>query len=327
MNVSVVDWDILERIWDHAFRKCLSIDPSEHPLLVTEPTYNTAQQREKVTEIAFEKFKPPGFFISKEATLSCYASGRATSLVIDSGFSKTVVSAVHDGYVLQNSIMKSNIAGNYISRALYRSLVEKYQMVVRPPYSYTKKKGNNNSRNSVLILNRPATPSFDDYQIMQIVDDMKKTVCHVSERPWDPLQPVKKMEYEFPDRLVCSIDAETVSLTESLFRDSTEGSIGQMVSGCISHCDVDLHKELYGGVIVTGGTSLFPGFVERVQKSIHPPNIFKLKVIAPMESIERRFSSWIGGSILGSLGSMHAMWISKSEYEEYGTNMVERKCP
>ncbi|KAK4355763.1 hypothetical protein RND71_024734 [Anisodus tanguticus] len=42
-----VDWDIVENIWDHAFRDCLLIDPKEHPMLLAEPCSNTQQQREK----------------------------------------------------------------------------------------------------------------------------------------------------------------------------------------------------------------------------------------------------------------------------------------
>ena len=100
-----------------------------------------------------------------------------------------------------------------------------------------------------------------------------------------------------------------------------------MVMSCISSCDVDIKKDLCSGIIVTGGNTLFPGFVDKLQRGINVPSMYKLKLIAPIDSAERRFSSWIGGSILGSLGSMHAMWVSKAEYEEIGSIIVEKKCP
>jgi actin-like protein 6A len=38
-------------------------------------------------------------------------------------------------------------------------------------------------------------------------------------------------------------------------------------------------------------------------------------------------SVFIGGSILGSLGTFHQMWMSKAEYEEHGASIVQKKCP
>jgi len=49
----------------------------------------------------------------------------------------------------------------------------------------------------------------------------------------------------------------------------------------------------------------------------------KVKVVAPAE---RRFSVWIGGSILSGLSSFSNMWINKEEYEECGNAIVHRKC-
>ena len=57
------------------------------------------------------------------------------------------------------------------------------------------------------------------------------------------------------------------------------------------------------------------------------PQNMRLKLISAQGSSERRFGAWIGGSILGSLGSFQQMWISKQEYEEGGRSQVDRKCP
>ncbi|XP_031394812.1 actin-related protein 4A-like isoform X2 [Punica granatum] len=79
----VADWDIVDSIWDHAFRECLLIDPKEHPMLLAEPSSNTQQQRERAVELMFEKYKIPALFLAKNAVLTSFASGRATSLVVD----------------------------------------------------------------------------------------------------------------------------------------------------------------------------------------------------------------------------------------------------
>ncbi|VDI78011.1 Hypothetical predicted protein, partial [Mytilus galloprovincialis] len=87
---------------------------------------------------------------------------------------------------------------------------------------------------------------------------------------------------------------------------------------------------LYSSVIVTGGNTLLQGFTDRLNRDLStktPPSM-RLKIISGTTgSAERRFSSWIGGSILASLGSFQQMWISKQEFEEGGKSCVERKCP
>ncbi|XP_020254348.1 LOW QUALITY PROTEIN: actin-related protein 4 [Asparagus officinalis] len=78
-----VDWDIVDNIWDHAFREHLLIDPRERPMLLAEPSSNTPQQRERVAKLMFENYKVPALFLAKNAALTSFAAGRATSLVVD----------------------------------------------------------------------------------------------------------------------------------------------------------------------------------------------------------------------------------------------------
>ena len=94
-------------------------------------------------------------------------------------------------------------------------------------------------------------------------------------------------------------------------------------------CDIDLRPALYGSVVVTGGNTLIQGFIERLNRDLSnkTPPTMRCKLIAANGVQERRFGSWIGGSILASLGSFQQMWISKQEYEEGGKSQVDRKCP
>ena len=89
-------------------------------------------------------------------------------------------------------------------------------------------------------------------------------------------------------------------------------------------CDVDICKDLYGNIMLSGSTSMYPGIAERMQKemtALAPPTM-KIKIIAPPE---HKYSVWIGGSILASLFTFQQMWISK-EYDESGPAIVHRKC-
>ncbi|KAL3021904.1 hypothetical protein AAZX31_05G217700 [Glycine max] len=107
-NGVVVDWNIVDNIWDHALRECLLVDPKERPMLLAEPCSNTQEQREfcqQAAELMFEKYKVPALFLAKNAVLTSFASGCATSLVIDSGGGSTTDVPVLDGYVLQKVLL------------------------------------------------------------------------------------------------------------------------------------------------------------------------------------------------------------------------------
>jgi actin len=90
-------------------------------------------------------------------------------------------------------------------------------------------------------------------------------------------------------------------------------------------CDVDIRKDLYANIVFSGGSSMYEGIADRMSKEITAlaPSTMKIKVIAPPE---RKYSVWIGGSILASLSTFQQMWISKGEYDESGPSIVHRKC-
>jgi len=333
----VNDWDALEKLWDHAFY-CLGVDPAEKPLLFTESLLNSKDHREKLTEIVFEKYKPGGLFIAKEPTLSAFACGRATALVLDSGADMTLVTTVHDGYSLQKTSMsRSIIAGNYITDVLYSMIHSRIQSIgeIRPKYLFNKKQ--HKGKWEISLIPRPnTTASYHNYQVRLILNDLKEALCRVSEEPFDENSSVTVQSYELPDGNIIQLEKERYRVTELMFQSNfqmgghTQHTVRfqDMVTATISNSDVDIHKELYSNIIVTGGNSLFKGFAERLQKEIanrgtqHP-----IKIRSPQNSQEKKFLTWIGGSILGSIPSFQQMWMSKEEYEEVGKTLVHSKCP
>merc|ERR1712080_199451 len=92
----------------------------------------------------------------------------------------------------------------------------------------------------------------------------------------------------------------------------------------IMKCDVDIRKDLYGNIVLSGGTTIFEGIAERLNEEVTnlAPASMKIKIVAPRE---RKYSVWIGGSILSSLSTFQQMWISKQEYDESGPSIVHRK--
>merc|ERR1712198_764374 len=135
--------------------------------------------------------------------------------------------------------------------------------------------------------------------------------------------------YELPDGQVITIGNERFRTAEALFQPSFLGmessGIHEVVYNCIMKCDVDIRKDLYANTVLSGGTTMYPGIADRMQKEITvlAPSTIKIKMIAPPE---RKYSVWIGGSILASLSTFQQMWITKDEYDEGGPGVVHRKC-
>lgn len=88
-----------------------------------------------------------------------------------------------------------------------------------------------------------------------------------------------------------------------------------------------MRKDLFGNIILSGGSTLFEGLAERMWQEIHKKNLVtnnRIKVLAPPE---RLYSVWLGGSILASLSTFQTMWITKQEYDERGgAQIIHRKC-
>ncbi|CAG9314384.1 ARP4_1 [Blepharisma stoltei] len=334
----------LEEICREAIENELKLNPREHPFLLSEPSIHDRESRVALTEMMFEKFQIPAFYIVKSAVLSSFASGRSTSLVLDSGAYTTWAVPVHDGYVLQKSIVKFNIGGETITDVLLNHLVS-LGVNIRPHYTFNKTvkcfvEGGEVQGNPEFTLEdipRPnVDPSYQDFSIREIVRDIKETTFKVSDNTFSETSfaNVPSSSYELPDGTQVQLGNERYRIPELLFSSGIEGVIGfsgvhQMVYDSITRCDMDIRRELYGNVVVTGGNSLFGGFTDRLHKKLTELTTqnMKVKLIAPQSTIERRFSSWIGGSILASLGSFQQMWMSKQEYDEHGAILIERKCP
>jgi actin len=116
-----------------------------------------------------------------------------------------------------------------------------------------------------------------------------------------------------------------VQLSSSIFIGSESVGVHETTFNSIGKCDIDIRKDLYGNVVLSGGTTMFDGISERMTKELTflAPSSMKIKVVAPPE---RKYSVWIGESILASLSTFQEMWISKDEYEESGPGIVHKKC-
>lgn len=128
---------------------------------------------------------------------------------------------------------------------------------------------------------------------------------------------------------VIRVGKQRFQCPEALFNPDMIGKedlgIHHLTHDSIQKCDVDIRKDLYMNVVLSGGTTMYDGLNDRLNKEMAAlaPPLLKIRILAPPE---RKFSVWIGGSILSSLSTFQNMWVTKQEYDESGPTIVHRKC-
>ncbi|EKD13792.1 actin-like protein [Drepanopeziza brunnea f. sp. 'multigermtubi' MB_m1] len=289
----VTDWDDMEKIWEWVYGEGLKTLSEEHPVLLTEPPLNPRSNRDTAAQILFETFNVPALYTSIQAVLSLYASGRTTGIVLDAGDGVSHAVPVYEGFAMPSSIRRIDVAG--------RDVTEYMQLLLRK---------------SGYVFHTSAEK--------EVVRMIKEKVSYVAadprkeEKEWisasgklggggDP----KIVEYALPD--------ERFRAPEILFDPEIIGleypGIHQIVVDAINRTDLDLRKSLFGNIVLSGGATLTKGFGDRLLYEVQRLAVkdMRIKIFAPPE---RKYSTWIGGSILAGLSTFRKMWVSIDDWHE-----------
>lgn len=299
----VTDWNEMEKIWHYIYSKeQLQTFSEEHPVLLTEAPINPRQNRERTCEIFFETFNVPALFISIQAVLSLYATGRTTGIVLDSGDGVTQAVPIYEGFALPLSITRSDVAGRDVTRHLKLLL-----------------------RKEGLVFNTTAE--------FEVVKTIKEKICFLTNNPQRTYDDrsggtgeLENTSYVLPDGRTVEIGVSPrLKAPEILFKPDIIGQecggVHEILVSSISKSDLDLRKIFYQNIVLSGGSTLFKGFGDRLLNEVKKisSNDLKIRISAPQE---RLYSTWIGGSILASLEIFKKNWISRKEYDEDGLSLI-----
>lgn len=304
VNGLITDWANMENVWHHTFYEALKVPPEEHPVLMTDPPLNSREGRENMTTMLFETFNIPAMYIGVQAVVGLYASGRTTGSVLDLGHGKSHTVPIFEGYALPHSIDQLEFAGKDLTDLLHKLLVQK-------GYGFT---------------------TMAEYELVRM---LKEKFVYVAEDyaaecarcAADP-RPVEK-KYALPDGSILYLAKERFECAEALFQPSVLGkegaaSVASSLVNTIKKCESDIRKVLSSNIVLCGGSTMFPNLEGRLIDSIQSlAPAMEPKIIAQPE---RKYTVWIGGSILSSLSTFAAMWVTKDDFEENGASVVHRKC-
>ena len=331
---AIADFDAAADFWEYAFERHLRAATADHPLMITEPSWSAGQARAQTLEVAFERLKSPAAYLLKSGVASAFAAGKSTALIIDVGHAVTSVTPVYDGVVLKRGLHRHEYAGAALDAAVDRLLAER-DLRIAPHYSVKRKGRGERGEGAVIDEGTGLTASYLASQRTRIVEEFKENMLQVYEGRYndgDASQTTART-FEFPHGASEAFTGERYRIPEALFTDAEDGkrvSIQHLVQQALQDSDGDTRPQLMQNIIVTGGSTLIPGAEARIQMELS--NLYsgqKVRIFAAGNTIERKCSSWLGGSILSSLGTFHQLWLSKQEYDEAGADrlaVIEKRC-
>lgn len=251
-----------------------------------------------MVEVMFESFGVPVLNISIQGVLALLGQGRTTGLVLDSGDGVTHTIPIFDGFGMPHCINRLDLAGRDLTVLLGKFLAQEGYCL---------------------------TTTSDMDQVRR----MKEQQCYVSQDPSTEF--AEQEEFRLPDGRVIPLADERWKCPETLFNPSQAGLESQGVAGLvwesIKNCEIDLRRTLLSNVVLSGGSTMFQGFPERLTKELrsYAPTATQGN-IRVVQTADRKYAVWTGAQVFATLRNMQEdQWISYEEYEEYGARYIHDK--
>lgn len=312
-NGMVRNWEDMEHVWDYTFNEKMKIDPTTSKVLLTEPPLNPSKNREKMVQIMFEKYQFQGVYIAIQAVLTLYAQGLLTGVVIDIGDGVTHIVPVYEGFALPHLTRRLNVAGRDITRYLIK----------------------------LLLLRGYAFNASADFETVR---EMKEKLCYVAydidlEQRLANETTVLVENYTLPDGRVIRVGGERFGAPEVLFQPhliDVEGmGVAELLYDCIKSADIDTRAEFYKHIVLSGGSTMYPGLPSRLEREIKQIYLervlqgdtnrlsnFKIRIEDPPR---RKHMVFLGAAVLADLMKDNEdTWISKAEYDEQGVRCLAK---
>lgn len=313
-NGIVRNWEDMLHVYDYTFKERLQINPSECKIMLTEPPMNPMANRQKMVEVMFEHYNFKSCYIAIQAVLTLYAQGLLTGVVVDSGDGVTHIIPVYQGFALPHLTRRLDVAGRDITRYLIK----------------------------LLLLRGYAFNRTADFETVR---QIKEKLCYVGydmelEKKLALETTVLVESYELPDGRVIKVGAERFEAPEALFRpelvDVETKGVGELLFECINKADVDLRKDFYNHIVLSGGSSMYPGLPSRLEKEVTELYLkhvlkgnteglkqFKCRIEDPPR---RKHMVFLGGAVLADImKDKDEFWMNNWEYKEQGANVL-KKC-
>ncbi|CAD7951539.1 unnamed protein product [Amoebophrya sp. A120] len=295
----------MEKIWRHLFYNEIRIEPSEYAVLLTEAPLNPKKNRERMLEILFDNFHVLAVSIVIQAVMSLYSMGRTTGVVVDSGDGVTHIVPIFEGYSFPHAVQRLDLAG--------RDLTEWLQTLMT-------KRGF----------------SFVSSSEKDILGKIKEECCYVAldlqqEKAKAATDGSVEMEFVMPDGNTVTLNEERFMTPEPLFQPMLIGRealpLPDQIAKCIKLLDIDLRKDMYRNIVLSGGTTLFPNLPNRLQSEL-------VKLTAGLSKCEprvllpdeRRYVVWKGAAVLAGMPNFTKMCVWPNEYEDHGSGVVHSRC-
>lgn len=301
----VVNWNDMECIWSQILSEALQLkDADEHPVLITEAPLNPMSNRDEICQVLYEVFGVPALYVANPAVLSLYASGKTTGCVLDCGDGYSCAVPIFEGYTLTPSIKRVDYGGRDVTEQLQKQ------------------------------LRKTAGISLFSSGEKELVRIIKEKACYLAT---DPQEEIEKMAYDgdsmgikfkLPDGQFVTLTNDRFTAPEILFQPqlvaSESDGLPNMLLHTILKADTDLRPHLMSNILLSGGTTMLRGFGNRLLREFEELTHRRstIKIWAPPE---RKYTAWIGGSILSGLSTFQRIVVTKSQWQE-DSSIIHSKC-